>query len=362
MSNASQLIEQPSLFAAYCLAVIHKTFIALDGAYAAASLLSALLLALAFLLRHRLSSRRIPSLRVLRRALLPRRLVASPSGRADVGLFLFNVFLFGLIFGWMLITAHFVAAAVGKGLVTMLGPPQPPALPEIVAMALVVAALLLAYEFAYWLDHYLAHTIPFLWEFHKVHHSAEILSPLTNARMHPVDTVVYYNINALVMGATGGLAQYALGKPLPDHRFWYGSALVLVFSYTVGHLHHSHIWIAFTGFWGKLFLSPAHHQIHHSTNPIHFNKNLGHAVGIFDWLFGTLHIPQRKREKLTFGVEPRPANPHTISACLLQPVRDALGHVLAHKRPSDRSHTGEACREAPESAASQVRPLASSGF
>ena len=233
MSNASSAHRTADLRP--LPSVIHKTFIALDGAYAAASLLSALLLALAFLLRHRLSSRRIPSLRVLRRALLPRRLVASPSGRADVGLFLFNVFLFGLIFGWMLITAHFVAAAVGKGLVTMLGPPQPPALPEIVAMALVVAALLLAYEFAYWLDHYLAHTIPFLWEFHKVHHSAEILSPLTNARMHPVDTVVYYNINALVMGATGGLAQYALGMPLPDHRFWYGSALVLVFSYTVGH-------------------------------------------------------------------------------------------------------------------------------
>ena len=44
--------------------------------------------------------------------------------------------------------------------------------------------------------------MPFLWEFHKVHHSAEVLNPITGFRSHPVDQV----LDAVVMGAMTGLA------------------------------------------------------------------------------------------------------------------------------------------------------------
>ena len=44
-----------------------------------------------------------------------------------------------------------------------------------------------------------------LWDFHKVHHTAEVLSPLTNFRMHPVDSVVFGNILAIFLGVTGGV-------------------------------------------------------------------------------------------------------------------------------------------------------------
>jgi len=47
--------------------------------------------------------------------------------------------------------------------------------------------------------------------------------------------------------------------------------------------------------------SPAHHQIHHSTDPKHFNKNLGLGLSIWDWAFRTLYIPTR-REALEFGL------------------------------------------------------------
>ena len=49
-----------------------------------------------------------------------------------------------------------------------------------------IAILFLAYELGYWLNHYLSHRIAFLWEFHKVHHSATVLTPLTNFRVHPI--------------------------------------------------------------------------------------------------------------------------------------------------------------------------------
>ncbi len=32
-----------------------------------------------------------------------------------------------------------------------------------------------------------------------------------------------------------------------------------------------------------MIYSPAHHQIHHSTNPDHFGKNLGAFLTLWDW-------------------------------------------------------------------------------
>jgi sterol desaturase/sphingolipid hydroxylase (fatty acid hydroxylase superfamily) len=92
-------------------------------------------------------------------------------------------------------------------------------------------------------------------------------------------------------------------------------------------------WIAFTGLWGRLFLSPAHHQIHHSTNPIHFDKNLGSCLGIWDWLFGTLYVPGRTREKLRFGVEPKSQDAHTATGGLVTPLYNAFSHIKPLLQP-----------------------------
>ena len=54
------------------------------------------------------------------------------------------------------------------------------------------------------------------------------------------------------------------------------------------HLQHSHMWIAFRGMLGRIFVSPAHHQVHHSDNPKHFDKNFGSCLALWDWMFGTL--------------------------------------------------------------------------
>ena len=48
-------------------------------------------------------------------------------------------------------------------------------------------AVVLAIDLAVWLTHYLQHKVVVLWQFHQVHHSAEVLTPMTVYRMHPVD-------------------------------------------------------------------------------------------------------------------------------------------------------------------------------
>jgi sterol desaturase/sphingolipid hydroxylase (fatty acid hydroxylase superfamily) len=32
--------------------------------------------------------------------------------------------------------------------------------------------------------------------------------------------------------------------------------------------------------------------VHHSANPKHFNKNFGSCLALWDWMFGTLYMPQ----------------------------------------------------------------------
>ena len=326
LTGLSSLLDLPGAALAYVGAKLANIFLSL-GTFSLASWCTALCVAVLFLGLRRPKARRNIKLRVLVRALFPRKLLHSPSSAADVWFFVFNFFLAGVLLSWAIVSYHLVSSALGEVLVARFGALQPTLLPKAATIAILTVALFLAYELGYWIDHYLAHNIPFLWEFHKVHHQAEVLSPLTNFRVHPVDSIVFYNIQAVVMGTTGGLVTYGLGEAVQPFTIAGSNVLVLIFTYLVGHLQHSQFWIAFTGVWGRLFLSPAHHQIHHSTNPVHFNKNLGACLGIWDWLFGTLHMPGRKREKLTFGVEPMAGNVHGLNEGLVAPVVRAFALI-----------------------------------
>lgn len=161
--------------------------------------------------------------------------------------------------------------------------------------------LYLTYEFAYWLNHYMSHKLPFLWEFHKVHHSAEVLTPFSNWRVHPVDTALFVNTIAVLMGAVQGIIYYTMGKEVWLFSMTVTNMLILFYMTVYGHLQHSLLWLNFRGTTGKVLMSPAHHQIHHSTNPLHYDKNFGAGLCMFDWLFGTHFQPPAKNPGLTLG-------------------------------------------------------------
>jgi sterol desaturase/sphingolipid hydroxylase (fatty acid hydroxylase superfamily) len=307
------------------------------GTFSLASLVSALCVAMLFL---GLKRRRRPlRLRVLLRALFPRRLRRSRSARADVAFFFFTFFLVGLLFGWAVVSIHVIDNGINQLLSANFGA-QPMRLGGWTATVLMTFVLFVAYELGYWIDHYLSHNVPFLWEFHKVHHTAEVLSPLTNFRVHPVDTIVFNNILAVVMGIAGGFAHFLLGRGASPLAVADSNVIVLAFFFLIGHLQHTHFWIAFTGFWGRIILSPAHHQIHHSTDPAHFNRNLGSFLAVWDWMFGTLYMPTKTRQKLDFGVEPKGREAHTVTGGLITPVLRAASHFTPKPAPvalGDRS-------------------------
>jgi len=282
------------------------------------------------------------SWRVLKRVLLPRRLFGTASGRTDAWFALTGVTITGVAIGWTLLSAEFVRLE----LLPWLGTPLDPWLPGWLAVAVATLVLFVAYEFAYFLDHWLMHRVPWLWHFHKVHHQAESLSLLTNFRVHPVDTILFANLLALFLGATQAVLLVVLGHAATPLTIGGTNLIVMTFATLLTHLQHSHLWITFGPRWGRWLLAPAHHQIHHSNDARHHNRNMGDVLAVFDHLFGTFWMPAPTREVRRFGVDDGTPDPHGLRAALLDPFTASArallpsrgqSRVLATKRAPDRA-------------------------
>ncbi len=87
---------------------------------------------------------------------------------------------------------------VQSGFDLLLGPGETAGTPSLAVTAVTIVLTFLAIELGYWTAHFAMHRIPALWEFHKVHHSAEVLTPLTEWRQHPLELMLF----PVVIGAT----------------------------------------------------------------------------------------------------------------------------------------------------------------
>ncbi len=290
------------------------------------SLVAAFAIAAAFFAWRRVKRGRRLRWRTVVRALFPRRIMRHKSNQADIFYLLFNVFVFGILFGWAILSYQVVTNGIIAALVAVAGPVSSPHLPLWLQRAAITVMLFLAYELGYWFNHWLSHKVPVLWEFHKVHHSAEVLTPLTNFRVHPVYGFICANILAFAAAVASGLGNYMFGDAAYQYALSDTNIILVLFIHAYVHLQHSHMWITFQGVWGRLFVSPAHHQVHHSDDPKHFNKNFGSCLAIWDWIFGTLYMPQKQRETLTFGFAGEP-DAHTVKGELVNPLLNAAGHL-----------------------------------
>jgi sterol desaturase/sphingolipid hydroxylase (fatty acid hydroxylase superfamily) len=286
--------------------------------YGAPALGGALIVCVLYYARRRLGRGRPVSARGFVRSIFPGRILLHPSSLIDMRLWALNSVVFASAYGMLGLGLFFWRDVVAEALTGGLGPHAPAPWPAWTVLTLATALQVLAYELAYWFAHYCFHKVPALWEFHKVHHSAEVMTALTELRQHPVEIIAFMNLIGLATGIVFGVMMYAFGPGVRPFTLLSGNILTMAFLVTYGHLRHSHMWIAFTGVAGRILQSPAHHQLHHSANPAHFDKNLGFALALWDWAFGTLAIPAKTREPVVFGVgEEAP------------PFRSALGALIA---------------------------------
>lgn len=167
--------------------------------------------------------------------------------------------------------------------------------------------LFLVRDFVQWNIHRLLHRVPFLWKFHKVHHSVEQMGFAAHLRFHWMETVVYRAIEYLPLALFG----FSLTDFFAVH----------IFAVLVGHLNHANINLDY-GPLKYIFNNPRMHIWHHAkTLPEgSVGVNYGISLSLWDYLFGTSYIPSTGRD-IPLGFEDVETYPHGFLSQMLRPFR-----------------------------------------
>jgi sterol desaturase/sphingolipid hydroxylase (fatty acid hydroxylase superfamily) len=150
------------------------------------------------------------------------------------------------------------------------------------------------------LVHYPMHKIPALWQIHKYHHNAEVLTPFTAFRLHPIESALSSLTGGLCHGVALYLFIWIFGAEKVSPVTFLGMGAVELWTGSMGMFEHSNKWLSL-GRFGYIFANPSNHLVHHSCEERHWDKNFANHFAIFDLLLGTLYIPKRE-EHFRIGV------------------------------------------------------------
>lgn len=237
-----------------------------------------------------------------RRRYLGRALWWHPSARADYRYYFLNGVLFPLLVVPFLLSEQSVAQHLDAWLAPLTGAPVAAgAEASIAAKVVFTLVFFVAYDGGRFLAHTLLHDVEALWYFHKVHHSAEVLTPFTTFRVHPVDLAVMIAVPAVTTGVTTWLFHRYVDAGVTVYTFL-GVHVILWVSNLVGNLRHWQVWLSYGPTFNRWLISPAHHQLHHSAAQEHWGCNRGFELAIWDRLYGTLVVPPAQPLPLVFGL------------------------------------------------------------
>jgi len=292
----------------------------------------------------------------LLRFMLPIDILTHPSAKADFSFWISRklvMLLVALPTGASITIAcgytfHAMLTAVFGGGGQMLGEPT------ISTLVLFTISMLLAYDISYYLYHNFQHRIPVLWELHKVHHSAEVMVGTTKDRVHPLDDIMNRVWDGLITGPIYGSWLFFAFNPV-ELTLLGINVYVLRNIIMMDFVRHTHLKVSFGKLVNGFILCPHYHQLHHSTNPKHFDKNFGLMLSIWDRIFGTLHVPEPD-ESFSFGLGHESREYQSAAGLYLLPLRKiarlmGYGHIKAMPQtllPANRTAPQlgiEACRQ-----------------
>lgn len=143
--------------------------------------------------------------------------------------------------------------------------------------AVQVLLIMLATDFVEYWVHRTFHTVPFLWRFHAIHHSAKKMDWLAGARMHFMEIAVLRGLTAVPM--------FTLGfRPEAIQAY-----LVIVY-FSSSFIHSNIGWNL--GWLERFIVTPRFHHWHHGSQREAIDINYASHFPIWDWLFGTHHLPE----------------------------------------------------------------------
>ncbi|MDZ5649053.1 sterol desaturase family protein [Nitrospirillum sp. BR 11828] len=177
-----------------------------------------------------------------------------------------------------------------------------------------LALLFAAVEFCYYWAHRLGHEVRWVWASHSVHHSPTSLHLASAFRLGATETLsggwlVYLPLYFLGFNPVAVAAMLALNL---FYQFWLHTEAVG----TLGPLE----WVLNT---------PAHHRVHHASNPCYLDRNYGGVVIVWDRLFGTF-AAARPEVPLTYGLAHATPSVNPVVVCSREWV--AMGRDVIRAR------------------------------
>jgi sterol desaturase/sphingolipid hydroxylase (fatty acid hydroxylase superfamily) len=225
----------------------------------------------------------------------PEQAILRPQWRLDLAWFTLNHLLIGvvLLLGNRLAPAAFGWATNDSVRAFVSGLP----------VAAQVVLLVLCADFVQYWVHRAFHEVPMLWRIHAVHHSVESMDWLAGSRIHPAEILV---LRPLVM-----VPLYLLGASeaaLDGYVILAAVQAVLV---------HANFGMPF-GPLRYVVVTPQYHHWHHSREDPAIDTNYAVHTPLWDWLFGSLHLPGAHWPAEYGTIEPVPA---TLLGQLVHPFR-----------------------------------------
>lgn len=275
------------------------------------------------------------SLRGFWRYLAPSGVFLHRSALLDYKFVFIRAIVDSILFGGLaLASGVWLAGPVSTLLVATIGAAEA-AEPTYLSRIVFTVCLALAVEFGHYVGHYVQHRVPLLWEFHKTHHSCEVLTPVSAYRTHVVDELVKIVTLSLSSGLAMGVYAYLYPGGITEITVL-NVSVIFFLSYLVANLLHSHIWVSYGWRLNHMLMAPCMHQIHHSSEQRHFDCNFANFFSFWDWLFGTIYVP-RGREVFKLGIS---NNEHlefnSVWALYAVPFKNAYRLMTGgHRHPSE---------------------------
>jgi len=141
-----------------------------------------------------------------------------------------------------------------------------------------IAIMFLTDVVQYWL-HRAFHRVPWLWEFHAVHHSARSMDWMAGARMHFLEI--------LALRCTTVIPMYVLGFSANAMNTY----IFVVYLYST-FVHANLVWRF--PLIEKILVTPRFHHWHHGIEREAVDVNFAIHFPLLDRLFGTYHFPKDK--------------------------------------------------------------------
>jgi sterol desaturase/sphingolipid hydroxylase (fatty acid hydroxylase superfamily) len=234
------------------------------------------------------------------RYLAPKEIYTHKSALIDYKFFVVNAYVYKFLLGWTVIfSSQLLGGQVASLLRASFGE-SPQWRPTMTSKISYTILIVMAFDLGSYFSHYLRHSIPLLWQFHKVHHSAEVLTPITTFRNHPIDDLVQALILPVFTGATAGIFGYLYPSGVTEYTI-INLSVIIFFFHIINNLYHTHVWLSYGWKLNHVLISPCMHQIHHSSEKRHFDCNFAQIFAFWDYLGGTLYVP-KDLEKLKYGI------------------------------------------------------------